>query len=104
MVQSKMAVSPIGSLPFKQSYFSLNHDYGRKRYWLILFLDGFVLTNFDLTLSLQHIVSLRKKSRKPQELAAGGALLGSHEALTLYRFKAQKRQKNKGVDILAQDT
>ena len=27
--------------------FSLNHDYGRKRYCLILFLNGFVLTNFD---------------------------------------------------------
>ena len=30
MVQSKMGVSPIGSLPFKYSNFTLNHDYGIK--------------------------------------------------------------------------
>ena len=30
MVQSKMGVSPIGSLPFKYSHFPLNRHYGRK--------------------------------------------------------------------------
>ena len=33
--------------------------------------------------------------KKRQELAAGGALLGSHEALTLYRFKARKNGQQK---------
>ena len=30
MVQLKMGVSPIGSLPFKYSHFPLHHDYGGK--------------------------------------------------------------------------
>ena len=32
-----------------------------------------------------------------QELTPGGALLGSHEAITLHRFKASSDQKGSGM-------